>query len=242
MAESLRKYADVSEKADNFETALHTLIRDALREHRRILFNGNGYEGSWLEEAARRGLANLVSTADALPAFILEKNIDLLSRHGVFSRSEMMARHADPHGKLQQGYQGLRPLRSPVDIVQHTLLNAATAYTRDLCTTILQKKRPRFRAKPAGWSPRSPRPSAGWERDLLDRCAALKTALDTMPKGLERGSCRCTTVRGQSVPAMGKVRETIDHLETLVVQPLLAGAHLLRLTFLCLRKHFPSGS
>ena len=93
MAESLRKYADVLEKADNFETALHTLIRDALREHRRILFNGNGYEGSWLEEAARRGLANLVSTADALPAFILEKNIDLLSRHGVFSRSEMMARH-----------------------------------------------------------------------------------------------------------------------------------------------------
>lgn len=215
MAESLRKYADVLEKADNFETALHTLIRDALREHRRILFNGNGYEGSWLEEAARRGLANLVSTADALPAFILEKNIDLLSRHGVFSRSEMMARH-EIH---MENYSKVIKIETStlIDIVQHTLLNAATAYTRDLCTTILQKKA----ALPGETCRVESALAASVSRlgeDLLDRCAALKTALDTMPKGLD-AEAEMHYCHDQLVPAMGKVRETIDHLETLVASP-----------------------
>ena len=215
MAESLRKYADVLEKADNFETALHTLIRDALREHRRILFNGNGYEGSWLEEAARRGLANLVSTADALPAFILEKNIDLLSRHGVFSRSEMMARH-EIH---MENYSKVIKIETStlIDIVQHTLLNAATAYTRDLCTTILQKKA----ALPGETCRVESALAASVSRlgeDLLDRCAALKTALDTMPKGLD-AETEMHYCHDQLVPAMGKVRETIDHLETLVASP-----------------------
>ena len=215
MAESLRKYADVLEKAENFETALHTLIRDALREHRRILFNGNGYEGSWLEEAARRGLANLASTADALPTFILEKNIDLLSRHGVFSRSEMMARH-EIH---MENYSKVIKIETStlIDIVQHTLLNAATAYTRDLCTTILQKKA----ALPGETCRVESALAASVSRlgeDLLDRCAALKTALDTMPKGLD-AEAEMHYCHDQLVPAMGKVRETIDHLETLVASP-----------------------
>ena len=215
MAESLRKYADVLEKAENFETALHTLIRDALREHRRILFNGNGYEGSWLEEAARRGLANLVSTADALPAFILEENIDLLSRHGVFSRSEMMARH-EIH---MENYSKVIKIETStlIDIVQHTLLNAATAYTRDLCTTILQKKA----ALPGETCRVESALAASVSRlgeDLLDRCAALKTALDTMPRDLD-AEAEMHYCHDQLVPAMGKVRETIDHLETLVASP-----------------------
>ena len=215
MAESLRKYADVLEKADNFETALHTLIRDALREHRRILFNGNGYEGSWLEEAERRGLANLASTADALPAFILEKNIDLLSRHGVFSRSEMMARH-EIH---MENYSKVIKIETStlIDIVQHTLLNAATAYTRDLCTTILQKKA----ALPGETCRVESALAASVSRlgeDLLDRCAALKTALDTMPRDLD-AEAEMHYCHDQLVPAMGKVRETIDHLETLVASP-----------------------
>ena len=215
MAESLRKYADVLEKAENFETALHTLIRDALREHRRILFNGNGYEGSWLEEAARRGLANLVSTADALPAFILEENIDLLSRHGVFSRSEMMARH-EIH---MENYCKVIKIETStlIDIVQHTLLNAATAYTRDLCTTILQKKA----ALPGETCRVESALAASVSRlgeDLLDRCAALKTALDTMPRDLD-AEAEMHYCHDQLVPAMGKVRETIDHLETLVASP-----------------------
>ena len=215
MAESLRKYADVLEKAENFETALHTLIRDALREHRRILFNGNGYEGSWLEEAERRGLANLASTADALPTFILEKNIDLLSRHGVFNRSEMMARH-EIH---MENYCKVIKIETStlIDIVQHTLLNAATAYTRDLCTTILQKKA----ALPGETCRVESALAASVSRlgeDLLDRCAALKTALDTMPRDLD-AEAEMHYCHDQLVPAMGKVRKTIDHLETLVASP-----------------------
>ena len=212
MAEELKKYADALEDAQDFEAALHALIRDALRAHRRILFNGNGYEGSWLEEAKRRGLANLASTADALPAFILEKNIDLLSRHGVFSRSEMLARH-EIH---MENYSKVIKIEAStlIDIVQHTLLNAATAYTRDLCTAILQKKA----ALPGDTCRVESALAASVSRlgeDLLDRCAALKTALDTMPKTLDAEG-EMHYCHDQLVPAMGKVRETIDHMETLV--------------------------
>lgn len=212
MAEELKKYADALEGAQDFEAALHALIRDALRAHRRILFNGNGYEGSWLEEAKRRGLANLASTADALPAFILEKNIDLLSRHGVFSRSEMLARH-EIH---MENYSKVIKIEAStlIDIVQHTLLNAATAYTRDLCTAILQKKA----ALPGDTCRVESALAASVSRlgeDLLDRCAALKTALDTMPKTLDAEG-EMHYCHDQLVPAMGKVRETIDHMETLV--------------------------
>ena len=212
MAEELKKYADALEGAQDFEAALHALIRDALRAHRRILFNGNGYEGSWLEEAKRRGLANLASTADALPAFILEKNIDLLSRHGVFSRSEMLARH-EIH---MENYSKVIKIEAStlIDIVQHTLLNAATAYTRDLCTAILQKKA----ALPGDTCRMESALAASVSRlgeDLLDRCAALKTALDTMPKTLDAEG-EMHYCHDQLVPAMGKVRETIDHMETLV--------------------------
>ena len=215
VADALGQFADKLEQAENFEAALHDLIRDSLRAHRRILFNGNGYEGSWIEEAGRRGLANLVSAADALPAFVLEKNIDLLSRHGVLSRSEMMARH-EIH--MENYCKVIRIEASTlIDIVQHTLLNAATAYTRDLCTAILQKKA----ALPGDTCRVESALAASVSRlgeDLLDRCAALKTALDTMPHGLD-SEAEMHYCHDQLVPAMAKVRETIDHMETLVASP-----------------------
>ena len=86
MADTLGRYADRLEKAENFEQALHDLIRSSLTAHRRILFGGNGYEQAWVDEAARRGLSNLPSTADALPTYILPKNVDLMVRNGVLSR------------------------------------------------------------------------------------------------------------------------------------------------------------
>ena len=64
-----------------------------LQQHRRILFNGNGYEDSWVVEASKRGLANLKNAAEALPCFVMEKNVELMTRHGILTRQEMMARH-----------------------------------------------------------------------------------------------------------------------------------------------------
>ena len=93
VAESLRQYADELEQAEDFEAALHQLIRRVIREHKRILFNGNGYTEEWVREAAARGLMNLPSTPDAVPAYLAEKNVSLFTRHQVFTREELSARH-----------------------------------------------------------------------------------------------------------------------------------------------------
>ena len=93
VAESLRQYADILEAADDRDGALHSLIRNVIRKHKRIIFNGNGYDTEWVAEAARRGLSNLRTTPDAVPAYLDEKNVELFERHKVFSREEMAARH-----------------------------------------------------------------------------------------------------------------------------------------------------
>ena len=92
VAESLRQFADELEEAENFQEALHELIVRNIRDHRRIIFNGNNYAPEWLEEAKRRGLVKLDSTVDALPCYMDEKNIRLFSQHRVLSESELRSR------------------------------------------------------------------------------------------------------------------------------------------------------
>ncbi|MGN0613304.1 MAG: glutamine synthetase III [Porcipelethomonas sp.] len=94
VAESLKQYADILEKADNFNDALHALIKDTIKEHKRIIFNGNGYDDSWIKEATEeRGLSNLRTTPDCMPELINEKNVRMLTAHGVFSKAEIYSRY-----------------------------------------------------------------------------------------------------------------------------------------------------
>ena len=93
VAESLRQYADELENAQDFETALHELIKRVITEHQRILFNGNGYGEEWIKEATEvRGLSNLKTTADAMPHLLDTKNMDMLIAHKVFTESELHSR------------------------------------------------------------------------------------------------------------------------------------------------------
>ena len=92
VAESLRVFADELEKASDFHSALHSLIKKTIKKHKRILFNGNGYDKEWVREAETRGLLNLKSTPDALPYMMSEKNIALFERHDVFTSSELRSR------------------------------------------------------------------------------------------------------------------------------------------------------
>jgi len=92
VAESLRVFADELEGAGDFNAALHDLIKRTIKEHKRIIFNGNGYDGEWVGEARSRGLLNLETTPDALPYMLAEKNIALYERHKVFSRAELRSR------------------------------------------------------------------------------------------------------------------------------------------------------
>ena len=104
MTEELEQFADILEKAGDFQSALQTLLHDTFAAHQRIIFNGNGYSDEWVAEAKRRGLlCNLGNTVDALPAYIAEKNIAMFSRHGVLTRDELEARyniHLDNYCKV----------------------------------------------------------------------------------------------------------------------------------------------
>lgn len=94
VAEELSKFADFLENANDFEKALHTLIKETIQKHKRIIFNGNGYTEEWLKEAKQRGLLNLPTTADAIPYYITSNNIALFTKHGIFNENELKARDA----------------------------------------------------------------------------------------------------------------------------------------------------
>ena len=94
VAESLKIYADRLEGAENFEKTLHEMIRKTIRDHKHIIFNGNGYDDSWIKEATeKRGLMNLRTTPDAIPHILDKKNVDMLTSHGVFSEAEIRSRY-----------------------------------------------------------------------------------------------------------------------------------------------------
>ena len=93
VAESLRQYADILEKADDFKESLHSLIRETIKKHKRIIFNGNGYDENWIKEAVEeRGLLNLKTTPDCMPHLLDEKNVNTLVSHGVFTKAELESR------------------------------------------------------------------------------------------------------------------------------------------------------
>ena len=94
VAESLRQFADELENVDDFETALHDLIKKTIKEHKRIIFNGNGYDDKWIKEAEERGLVNLPTTPDALPRIVEEKSVKLFETHHVYSEVELRSRLA----------------------------------------------------------------------------------------------------------------------------------------------------
>ena len=178
MAEELSQFADALENAADFSSALHDLIRDVLIRHGRIIFNGNGYDESWVAEARRRGLPNLRTTADALPAYLLPKNVRLLTAHGVYSEQEMLSRneiHIEKYCKVV-GIEAATLL----DMVQKNILPAVSAYSASLCDAILQKK-----AAIPGIACRTETELAAALAEgndaLSAACASLREALDSVP-------------------------------------------------------------
>ena len=138
MAEELSKFADVLEKADDFDTALHDLVCKAFTEHQRIIFDGNGYSDEWKQEAARRGLSNLASTAECLPAYVSKKNVELVTKRGIYTEAEFFARYSiylDAYNKVVN-----IEARTMVDMALHQILPAALRYTHALCDGMATKK------------------------------------------------------------------------------------------------------
>ena len=139
VAEELRQFADELEGAKDFNKSLHKLIQKVIREHKRIIFNGNGYDDAWVKEAVeKRGLANLRTTPDALSHYLDDKNIELFSTHKVLTRAEMESRYEI----WLENYCHIINIeaRTMVDMVKKEYLPAISAYTREVCDTINSKK------------------------------------------------------------------------------------------------------
>ena len=176
MAEILARYAEELEQAEDFDSALHTLVCRSFTEHQRIIFNGNGYSKEWEEEAARRGLSNLRSTPESLDAYLDPKNVQLFKKHGIFTENEFRARyeiHLEAYCKLIN-----IEARTSIDMVLHQILPAATAYTSALASGILSKES-------AGISCKAEKALAKTLSDatdhLFETCQQLQSDLETVP-------------------------------------------------------------
>ncbi len=210
VAEVLRQYADVLENADDFEAALHELIKNTISEHKRIIFNGNGYDDAWLLEAEKRGLFNMKTTPDALPSLIAEKNIALFTAHKVYSVEELKARYEI----LSENYCKIINIEAltMLDMVNKDILPAVSGYVHELCDTALSKK---------ALSPDIP---SDYETELIGDISALQSALFRKKKELEKAmtaapSCGDNTAlaafsKNTILSLMAELRVIVDELET----------------------------
>ena len=138
MADELGQFADILEQAQDFKSALQTLLHDTFKAHPRIIFNGNGYDDSWAEEAQRRGLSNHRDTVDSMPAYIDPKNISLFTRHDVFSEVEMRARY----GIHLENYCKITAIEANtlLSMIRRNIFPAVSRYTSDLARAVQRKK------------------------------------------------------------------------------------------------------
>ena len=139
VAESLKIYADRLENVDDFETSLHDMIKKTIKDHKRIIFNGNGYDDAWIKEATEeRGLLNLRTTPDAMPAMIADKNVKMLTAHKIFSPAELHSRYEI----LLENYSKTVNIEAltMVDMARKEILPAVESYTKSLAETLAAKK------------------------------------------------------------------------------------------------------
>ncbi len=137
VAEELRQFAEVLESSQDFTHDLNELIKKTIKEHKRIVFNGNNYSDEWVKEAEKRGLLNLKSTADALPYFISDKNVELFTRHKIFTAAEMHSRYEI----LMENYCKTLHIEAltMVEMIRKQILPAVLAYQNDLSESALRK-------------------------------------------------------------------------------------------------------
>ena len=219
MAEELKQFADELEKAgeENFTKALNELIKKTIREHKRILFNGDGYSEVWEEEAKRRGLANLKTTVDALPAFLLEKNIKLFTSHNIYTEKEMRSRYAillDSYNKIIN-----IEAHTMIDMARKEILPAVSAYVGGLFADLETKLSVSEKLK-------APIPHNMEEEtavNLSTLCDEALTDVVLLETLIAKSDFKDDLARGQYyrdsvIPAMNELRKTCDAMEKLTAK------------------------
>ncbi len=212
VAESLKIFADELEESKNFENDLHKLIQKTIKEHKRIIFNGNGYDDAWIKEATKkRKLLNLRTTPDCMPLILSDKNVTMLTGHKVFSKAEIESRCEI----MLENYSKtiIIEANTMVDMAKSQIAPAVESYIGDIAKTALTKKQ------------LDPKLVSKYEKDLikklsvsveriLDLADSLKQEVSTVSgaKDIIEESCM---IRDKVLPAMNELRVVCDEAETL---------------------------
>jgi len=212
VAEAFKEAADELEKAEDFDTAVHDMIKKLLQEHRRIIFNGNGYADTWVEEAERRGLPNIRSMVDAIGALKTEKAVKLYEQFGVFTKAELESR-AEVEYEAYSKVINIEA-RTMVDMASKQIIPAVIKYTTQLAGSLGAVKAA------------CPEADVSVQTELLvetsallsDMKVALAALIDKTEKCLatEGSEAQARAFRDQVVPAMEALRAPADQLEMLV--------------------------
>ncbi len=215
VAESLKSYADRLEGVEDFETALHDLIKKTIKDHKRIIFNGNGYDDAWIKEATEeRGLLNLRTTPDALPTLLDKKNVEMLTAHKIFSEAEIESRYEitlENYCKTVN-IEGL----TMVDMARKEIIPAVEKYVSDIATAYSAKKN-----SVAGISVK-------YEEEMLKKLSVLVDEMDAAVKELELALVKYNTItditeasediRDDVLPKMSVLRIACDEAETITAE------------------------
>ena len=209
VAEELRQFADELEGAEDFEKALMALVKREIKAHKRIIFNGNGYDESWVAEAEKRGLLNFKSAADAFPHYVDQKNLDLFAKHNVYTSAEIYSRMET---QLEE-YNKILHIEAMTmsDMVREEITPACIAFENELAGTVNAKKA-------AGVT-------GGMEAGLLGKVSELTEELYTKSAALDEAIAAVPTDDNEKaahyyhdvvISAMDEVRAPADKLEGLV--------------------------
>lgn len=194
VAEVLRQFADQLEKADDFNTALHELIKKNVTKHKRIIFNGNGYDDAWIAEAEKRGLLNMKTTADCMPRICDKKNVDMLTSHGIFTESEIYSRC----DIMLDNYIKTVNIEAitMIDMARKEIIPAVARFAAETASAVAVKKSVASGAVCA------------YETKLVTELSDIIDAMDASASELE-GAVEELKSIGEIIPAAEFVRDTI---------------------------------
>ena len=210
VAEAFSEACDVLEKADNFDEAVHDLIKQYATEHQRVVFNGNGYSDAWVAEAEKRGLPNIRSMVEAIPALTTEKAVSMFEKFKVFTKAELESR---AEIKFESYAKAINiEARTMIDMASKQIVPAIIKYTKDLADTVVA-------VKEAG-------ADASVQAELLTEVSGLlaetKKALEALKvvtdqaAAMEEGEDQARFYHFDVVPAMEALRTPVDTLEMIV--------------------------
>lgn len=209
IAESLRQYADRLEKAENFEDELHLLIKDVIRDHKRIIFNGNGYDKAWVEEAERRGLSNFPTTPDCAPCYLDKKNVELFANHRIYSEEEIKARYII---KLENYYKVLRiEALTMLQMLNKDILPAVSKFSGKISENALMKKQLSSEINIDFELEQSKKLSLMMST-AIKQAKALQNAISDGDK-IEQELDTARFYKENVLPAMVALRNTVDEME-----------------------------